>query len=260
MQYRPGHVLLPLGLAFGLALLTACRSPAPQSSAQSAPLRIGVVEDSPPLIFREGRKWKGVEAELGRALAERLGRTPVYIAFPPDRLSDALLKGKVDMLMAGIRITEERRVHMDFSTPYLVVGQTALIRPEELLRYNTKIRIRSSPARVGVIEGSAADRLVSGYFTRADRRPFRSGSDAVEALRKGEIDLWVGEAPALWWVAQHQHPPLAIAPVLFAKEEIAWAFRRGSVSLREAANQALSDWQQDGTLERILGRWLPFSQ
>jgi len=224
------------------------------------PLRIGVVKDSPPLIFYEKRRWMGVEADLGRALATRLARKPVFIAYPTEQLSQALLDGKVDMLMAGITITEERRVQMDFSSPYLVVGQAALIRPSDILQYNTKIKIRSTQARVGVIKESAADQLVTRYFSHAVRVPLRNSREAVAALQNKKIDLWMGNAPAIWWLIQQQTPSLAIAPALFAKEEVAWAFRRGSVSLRESANQALLDWQKDGTLEKAVGHWLPFSK
>ncbi|MGD9613288.1 MAG: hypothetical protein AB7V22_10375 [Kiritimatiellia bacterium] len=41
---------------------------------------------------------------------------------------------------------------------------------------------------------------------------------------------------------------------------MAWAFRRGSVALRESANEALAVWQKDGTLESILRRWIPYSK
>jgi len=260
MHFRIGQGLFAWGLALGLALCSGCRSTAPSPSAPETPLRIGVIKDSPPIIFRAKKRWMGVEAELGRALATRLGRKPVFVVYPARRLTQALLDGKVDILMAGLTITEERRVQMDFSSPYLVVGQTALIRPSDLLHYNTKIKIRSARARMGVIEGSDADHLVSQYFSHTIRVPFQSSRKAVAALKKDDIDLWMGNAPAIWWVAQQQTPPLAITPALFAKEEVAWAFRRESVSLRESANQALRDWQKDGTLESVLGRWLPYTK
>lgn len=247
-----------MGLALGLSLISGCRStPEPPPVT---PLRIGVVQNSPPLIFRVKRRWKGVEAELGRALAARLNKKPVFIPFPSDQLTRALLDGKVDILMAGLAVTEQRRVQMDFSTPYLVTGQAALIRPTEQYRYSTKIKIRSTRNRVGVIHGSRADDLVTRYFANATRVPFETRETAVEALQNKEIDLWVGDAPLVWWTTQHESPQLGIAPVLFAKEELGWAFRRGSVTLREAANEALLDWQKDGTLEMVLGRWIPFSQ
>jgi len=257
MRHSPGNLLLALGLAWGL--VSGCRSSAP-SEPPPAPLRIGVVADSPPLVFRQKGRWTGLEADLGRALAARLGMKPVFIAYPPHRLSSALLDQKVDILMAGLAITGERRVQMDFSSPYLVVGQAALVRAADISRYNTPIKIRSAKARIGVIEGSAGDPLVSRYFLNANRIPFPDADQAIDALRQDQIDLLIHDAPALWWLSLRHAPSLAIAPALFAREEIAWAFRRSSVALRGEANQALADWQKDGTLETILQRWIPFSK
>ena len=248
---------MALALALGgLALAGGCFS---LRSADNAVLRIGVVEDSPPLVFRHRGEWRGVEADLGRALAARLGRKPKFIAFVPARLDAALLDGTVDVLMGGTTLSEERRVQMDFSSPYLVVGQVAIIRPADRMRYNTEIKIRSTPNRVGVVKGTAGRRLVARYFTNAARVAFADVEAAALALREGRIDLLIYDAPAALWIAMRHDKQLAIAPALFAREELAWAFRRDRVALREAANQALADWQRDGTLEAILQRWIPFS-
>ncbi len=248
---------IPLALVLaGLATVAGCRA---LRSAAAPALRIGTVADSPPLAFRQGRRWCGVEADLGRAFAARLGMKPVFVACAPDHLEDALLEGQVDVLMAGLALTEERRVRMDFAAPYLVVGQAALIRAADLPRYNTAIKIRSTRARVGVVAGSPGDRFVSRYFVHAARVPFPAAEEAAAALRAGKIDLLIHDAPAAWWLSLRHEPALALAPALFAREEVAWAFRRSSVALRESANQALADWQKDGTLETVLRRWMPVS-
>ena len=247
-------------LALAIASVSGCHSIGFPPRSFLPPLRIGTVEQAPPLAFRQKARWQGLEVDLGRALAKRLEMTPVFIAFPPDQLPAALLSGKVDILMAGIVVTEERRVQMDFSTPFLVVGQAALIRSSDLFRFNTDIRIRSSDARAGVIAESAGDALVSRYFPNAVRVPLESPESGADALLRGDIDLFLHDAPAAWWIAQRHPETLAVAPPLFAKGEIAWAFRRGSVALRESANHALEAWQQDGTLESILRRWIPVSK
>lgn len=254
MRIRSRQALFALMLA--LALAAGCRSP----ESVRPPLRIGVVEDNPPFVFRDRGRWSGLEAELGRALADRLAMKPVFVACSLDGLAPALLEGKVDVLMAGLAVTGERRVQLDFASPYLVVGQAALVRTADLPRYNTAIKIRATRERVGVQAGAAGDQLVSRYFPEASCARFPGPGEAIEALRAGRIDMVVADAPALWWRSLQYPGRLAVAPALFAREEIAWAFRRGSVFLRESANRALADWQQDGTLETILQRWIPCSQ
>ncbi|HRT06347.1 MAG TPA: transporter substrate-binding domain-containing protein [Kiritimatiellia bacterium] len=247
------------GLAFLLAaaLAAGCQALRPATSGE---LRIGVAADSPPLFFRQGRRASGLEADLGRAFAARLGLKPTFVACAPAELEAALLGGKIDVLMGGTTLTEERRVQMDFAAPYLVVGQAALIRAADLPRLNTAIKIRSAPARVGTVAGSAGESHVARYFTRAARVSYPDPAAAAEALRAGQIDLFVYDGPAIWWLALQHRPDLVLAPALFDRAEVAWAFRRGSVSLRESANEALAAWQQDGTLEALLKRWLPVSK
>jgi len=228
--------------------------------AASGSLRIGVAEDSPPLFFRHGGHMCGLEADLGRAFAARLGLKPVFVAGAPAELEAALFAGDVDVLMGGTTLTEERRVRMDFATPYLVVGQAALIRAADLPRFNTAIKIRSASARAGVVAGSSGAAYVARYFPQATRTAYPDPATAAAALRARQIDLLIYDGPAAWWLALGHRPHLALAPALFAREEVAWAFRRGSVALRESANEALAAWQADGTLESILKRWIPYSK
>ncbi|MDD2239503.1 MAG: transporter substrate-binding domain-containing protein [Kiritimatiellae bacterium] len=253
MRPLAGQVARAVGLMGLLALGAGCLF----LGDRPAPLRIGTVKDSPPLAFREGRHWKGVEIELAHAMAERLGRHPVFVALPSTELLPALLNGRVDVVMAGLAITEERRVQIDFASPYLVVGQGVLVRRGDLPRVQTAIKIRSSPGRAAVVEDSPGDRLITRYFPLASRYPFSTPDDAIDALLNNRVDMVVGDGPALHWKARQRPEALALAPALFAREEIAWGFRRGSVRLRESANKALGNWQQDGTLEGILRRWMP---
>ncbi|MGD9781379.1 MAG: substrate-binding periplasmic protein [Kiritimatiellia bacterium] len=245
------------GLLLALALACGCRSAALD---RREALRIGTLADAPPIAFRQDGKWRGWEVELGRALAKRLGMKPVFVACPAGQLSDALLAGKVDVLMAGVAIDETLRTQMDFSTPYLVVGQTAIVRAEDLLRFNTEIKVRTARATVGVIRDSPGDELVSRYFANAKRVAFADAGLALDALMQRQVDLVVHDAPAAWWLSLRHPGKLALAPVLMARQEVAWGFRRSSVRLRESANQALADWEKDGTIEAVFRRWIPFSK
>ena len=261
MKHLTWNRAMGSALALLLAIaLSGCRSIGVADSSPRIPLRIGIVADSPPLVFRLNGQWAGIEADLGRALAEHLSMKPVFVPLPFRQLSTALLQGKVDILMAGITISEERRTQMDFCRPYLVVGQAALVRTPDLPRFNTEIKVRATSQRVGVVANSSGDRLVSSYFANASRTAYPDIKKNMKALLQNQIDMVVYDAPAAWWMALAHEGELSIAPSLFAREEIAWGIRRESISLRSSANQALETWQKDGTLESILQRWIPYSK
>ena len=42
------------------------------------------------------------------------------------------------------------------------------------------------------------------------------------------------------------------------RETLAWALRPGDTAMLAEVNAALGAWKADGTLARVLGRWLPY--
>lgn len=91
------HNLLRIILA--IPLLTASQS----ITAAKATLRIGLSEsDSPPIVIIGKApytgKISGLSKDLGDALASTLNRRPEYIVLSRNRVEDAILTGKVDII------------------------------------------------------------------------------------------------------------------------------------------------------------------
>jgi polar amino acid transport system substrate-binding protein len=251
---------LAAALALALALALAGCSSVSTRPDVPPPLLVGIRADAPPFSFQRHRQWEGLEPDLARALCDRLHRTPVFVPVDEADPPSALIEGHVELLMAGVATTPERRASIDFAMPYLVVGQGLLFHPRDADRFTTDDAIRAAPLRAGVVAGDAGDDFVSRWLPRAQPVPFERLDDALADLRDGQLDAVVHDAPALWWISRAPGQNLRLAPVLFAREEIAWGFRPLSFRLREAANQILAEWRQDGTLEAILARWIPISR
>jgi len=258
MRLRGGQWAWTTALVLGLAA-AGCRSPG-AASRPAGTLAIGLATNAPPFAFRKGwRTWTGLDVDLGRALAEKLNMRPRFVPLKPDEAIPALLDGRVDVLMGGLAVTDERRTQIEFSSPYLVTGLGFLIRETDRPRYTTAVRIQAMPTRVAVIAHSPAEDLLARYFPRARPFPVPDLQTGAEALRRSRVDLVAGEAPALWWLARTLPRGMAMAPPLFARREIAWGFRQGSMRLRRDANDTLAEWTRDGSLESILRRWVPVS-
>jgi polar amino acid transport system substrate-binding protein len=248
------------GAAAVLALAVAAGGCLGPRGKVAEELRVGCVADYPPMIFRQGGTFQGAEADLARALGARFGRDVKFVAMPFDRLGDALLNGQVDILMAAMTVTDQRRVRMSFCTPYLVVGQMALVRLPEARKYRTAVQIMTMNGRVGVVGGTTGAQLVERNFMNAAKTSFLTAADAIGALRNNQVDVVIHDAPAVWYAAAEHEAELTTAGGLLTMEEIAWAVRPGDMALLEAVNAALADWKEDGTLDRILGAHFPFSK
>ena len=72
----------------------------------------------------------GFDPDLAALMAESLGVKLVLSSTAWDGIIPALITSKCDIIMSGMTITKERAETIDFSKPYMVIGQTVLLRKD----------------------------------------------------------------------------------------------------------------------------------
>ncbi len=91
-------------------------------------LRVGTAFDSSSFAFGDSEKneFQGFEMELIRAIGRELGR-PVQISnINFEGLIQLLKSDHVDVIIAGLTITDARKEIVSFSDPYYKSGLTAV--------------------------------------------------------------------------------------------------------------------------------------
>ncbi len=94
---------------------------------KSGIVRIGVFENQPPFSKLEGGKFDGFEVNLAQKIGNKIlnGIPNANIKLMPikaDERITALQQNKVDIVIATLTITNERKKLVDFSTPYFSVN------------------------------------------------------------------------------------------------------------------------------------------
>lgn len=241
-------------LVFGLGWASGA-SPAP--SANTEVLRVGVSAKSPPMIFKQGGRITGVEADLAEGLGRELGRRVVFVDQEWENLIDALCEDRIDIIMSAMSITPARRYRIAFTNPYLKVGQMALTRGGEKYSYLLNLASQAEHG-VGLKAGTTADFLVRQEFPRLKRKYYKSGEEAATALLKKKIDLFISDAPMIWHLASlNETKGLTVMPLILSQEELAWGLRRGDTQLLDAANAYLRKGQDSGEFDRLFSKWMP---
>jgi ABC-type amino acid transport substrate-binding protein len=111
------------------------------------------------------------------------------------------------------------------------------------------------------MEGSTGDLFVQRRCPRAQRVLFATPEQAVNALRRGRIDVVLDDAPTIWrFAALHESDGLVGRFTPLTEEYLSWAGSRSNPGLLSQVNQTLTGWRDSGELDRILDRWLPSSQ
>lgn len=221
-----------------------------ESKATKGELHMATNAEFPPYEYMENKKVVGIDAEIAQAICDKLGYTLVIDNMQFDAIITAVTSGKVDFGMAGMTVTEERKKAVDFSDTYATTTQVIIV-PEK----NNKVKNADDleTANIGVQLGTTGDIFVSD-LEKAKVQRFSKGAEAVEALSTGKVDAVVIDSePAKAFVKEKGGLKILSDP--FAKEEYAICLKKGS-SLTAEFNKALAELKKDGTLDKIVAKYI----
>ena len=242
-------------LVFVLVAFSSCTT---TQNTGPAALRVGITPQFPPMIFLSGGWAAGVEVDLARLLGQKLERPVQFIPVDWTDQIPALLAGKTDIIMSSMTITQSRKVRINFTDPYFKSGLLAMMRAEDIPKYKSREDVAKSFATIGVVGGTTGDIFVQQNFANSRKIALSKSGDAPSELKRRSIDFFVYDGPTIMWlVSQNEADFVAIKKPL-NEEFLAWGVRRDDEVLLATVNKILADWERDGTLNRVLKRWLPY--
>jgi len=247
-----------------LALLGGCAESPPQPQVVAAPtpppLRVGMAGHYPPLDFRQADGWAGIDFDLAKRLAQRLGRPLQVVETRRSQLIPALMDGRIDIIMSGMTITDARKVRIMFSDYYLRAGLFALMRAEDRKRYRSARDVINAQVNVGVVTDTTGDAFVQKRMPKATRWSVSKAAAAPFELSNQKIDLFIYDAPAVMWLVSENEAELVALQDFLDTEYLGWGLSRGNPLLLQQVNAVLAEWKADGSLEQVLRRWLPYQK
>ena len=242
---------------FGIMLLVLLILSPP---VYSDTLRVGVATNYPPVIFKHDGKIVGIEADLAQAVGKETGMDIRFVEMPWEALEKALNDEKIDVIMSGVSITQARQQRMDFSKPYMVIGQMVMIKADNIMTHSSRLSMYKAGRRFGVENNTTGQQYVKNTFQAAEIKSYPSVEDGVAALKAGEIDYFVHDAPTVWKytvLPKTQDHELFGLYEYMTEEPLAWAVKKGNTQLRDKLNNALDKMQQQGLVQGITNKWLP---
>jgi len=243
-------------LAGALTLLGAAQVYANTLEAAKArgTLNVGVRNDFPPLGYLDADgKPTGFEVDLARYLARQLlgdeGKLRLVPVPAGSRLT-ALVAESADLLIAAVTVTEDRGYLFAFSEPYFISGSLLLVPKHSAIQ-----GLGDLPGKkVAVLEGSLQEGGLRRVAPGATPVNFWRVSEAVAALRAGEVDA-LAEDDILARALARQYPDLAAVGEPFRPRPYAVAMRKGDPDLLAWVNEQLRKAKADGTLDALWNRY-----
>ncbi|MBO4900924.1 MAG: basic amino acid ABC transporter substrate-binding protein [Lachnospiraceae bacterium] len=235
----------------GSAASTSESSDAAFTTVNSGVLTMATNAYFPPYEYYEGSEIVGIDAEIAKAVADKLGLTLKIEDMEFDSIITAVSTGKVDMGLAGMTVTEERKQNVNFSDTY-ATGVQVVIVPEGS---DIKTVDDLQGKKIGVQLATTGDIYCCDDFGTENVEEYNKGNDAVMALVSGKVDaVVIDNEPAKSFVAANEG--LTILDSEYVTEEYAAALNKENTALLEAVNGALAELKADGTLDSIINKYI----
>jgi len=214
-------------------------------------LRMGTNAFFEPYEFYENNEIVGIDAEIAAAIAKELGMILIIEDMEFDTILLAINNGSVDMGMAGMTVTEDRLLEVNFSTSYatgiqsiIVKEGSAITSPDDLVG-----------KKIGVQLGTTGDIYASDDYGDENVERFPKGSEAVMALLNGTVDcVIIDNEPAKSFVSAN--PGLQILETEYAVEDYAIAISKSNTELLDKINTALEKLIANGTVQAVVDKYI----
>lgn len=214
-------------------------------------LVMGTNAEFEPFEYRENDEIIGYDVETAKAIAASAGMTFSIEDMAFDSLITALNSGQIDMIVAGMSVTEERLEAVNFSEPYYRAAQVIIV-PKEGATVASAADLAGKA--IGVQEGTTGDIYVDEEVEGAQVNRFKKAVDAAIDLANGRLDAVVlDEQPALRIVAQND--ALMVLDEALTEEEYAIAVRKNNPELLAAINAALAELEANGQKDELLEKY-----
>ncbi len=217
-------------------------------------LVVGTNAEFPPFEYvgADGNP-DGFDIALMKAIGENLGKKIEVQNMQFDSLI-ASIGNKIDIAIAGMTVTEERKQSVDFSDSYYDAVQSVIVPKDSAIKTADDLKNLT----IGVQLGTTGDFMVAD-IEGATASQYNKGVDAVNDLLNGRVDcVIIDKNPAQVFVSLHSDELVAIegTELGFEAEHYAIAMPKGDAYLVEMINGALEALKADGTYDKLVKQYI----
>lgn len=218
-------------------------------------LVVGTSADYPPYEFHKSISGNdnivGFDIEIAKEIAKDLGVKLVIKDMDFKGLLNALESGNIDMVLAGMTPTDERKQSVDFSNIYYKAAQTLVVRTEDKDKIKTIEDLNGKG--LGVQKGSIQEDMAKNQLPKAEPKALGKISDIALALKTKKIDAAIIESPVASSYV-NANKDLIISDVKLKTEDAgsAVAVKKGEQDFVDAINKTLDKLASNKTIEKMV--------
>ena len=207
----------------------------------------------------------GFESAMAYAIADQMGFATDAVTWIPIPFNNSYAPGPkdFDFFIGQVTFNAERATSADLSDGYYFGNQTVVtLKDSKFANAATLSALKGAVlgAQVGTTSLTTIENVIA---TTAEAKVYNSTDDALEAMSNGQIDGVVVDLPTAGFITTIQVENSKIVGQIgldagATPEHFSLVLEQDS-ALTDCVNQAITALQDDGTLDVLSDKWLPFN-
>ena len=216
-------------------------------------LVIGITDYEPIDYKDKDGKWIGFDADLARAVAEKMGIDVEFVVINWDNKFIELNSGAIDCIWNGMTVSDSVKTNCDISDAYAGNSQVVVMKEDALSKYADADAIKAADLTIAAEKGSAgeteAKKLSSNVVSLSAQ------SDALKEVKSGTADACIIDSTMANSMTKDGTDFADLSySVSLTTEEYAVGFRKGS-DLTAEVNRLLAELKEDGTMDKLSAQY-----
>lgn len=221
------------------------------STIEAGKLIMSTNASFPPYeMVADDGSFEGIDVEVADAIAKKLGLELEVDDMDFDAALLAVQQNKSDIVMAGVTVTEDRKLVMNFTDSYATGVQVVIVKEGSDVTLDNL-----GEKMIGTQRGTTGNIYTTDDYGDDHVTAYDNGASAVQALLNGQVDcVVIDSAPAQAYV--EANAGLTILDTEYVTENYAIGVNKDNTALLDAINGALAELTADGTIDAIIGKYI----
>lgn len=222
-------------------------------------LLIATSPDFPPFENLENGEMVGLDIEIGKAVAEKLGLEPEFVSLQFDSILTAVAAGtQADVGISGLTVDPERAKTVDFSDSYYVDDLSVAVMKNnaDITADNVDEALNKEGVVIAVQSGTSGETYVKENYPKATVQPYGNSTDAFAALQSGQANAVCTNKAVVERMLANAYTDAQVVKSIATGEEYAVAVAQENKALTAAINKALEELQADGTIDALVAKYM----
>ncbi len=221
-------------------------------------IRVGI--DAGYLPFEMADKnggYTGFSIDMVKELARAMGVKLVLVNTDFDGMIPALLSNKFDIISAGMTITQERNLRINFSNPYIVIGQSALVAKKHEGKVKSWRDLNKPEFLVVSRLGTTGEVATKRMLPKAQYKSFEKEVDGSLEVLNGRADAWIYDMPYnVLFMAEQGGDKMYHLDEPFTYEPLGFGVKKGDPDFINFLNNFIAQFKSDGRYDRLYNKWI----